>query len=214
MKKSIIVAALCCAGCAARPERADQMSVASHREEAARQRTEAERDYERFRPSVRASVPGTYVGPGDTPRAYPLELFSFDPTERAIADAERHLRHAREHEAAAAELERYEEAECRGFGPHTRAACPVLGPVTRIDDTAEGVRISFVDEPQARAMAALMRCHLAFARARGFRDAGDCPLYLSGIEIGQASGASVEVSSKAPAVAREIRVRSRMTSTR
>jgi hypothetical protein len=188
------------------------MSVAHHREEAARQRLEAEQDYQRFRPTASMSMPGSYVGAADAPRLYPLELFSFNPTERSLADAERHLRHAREHEAAATELERYEAAECHDFGPHTRAACPVLGPVARIEDTERGVRIWFADEAQARAMAALMRCHLAFARARGFQGAGDCPLYLRGVEIAAAGGAAVDVSSADAAVAQKIRVQSRLTS--
>jgi len=204
------VAACAAAACAAQSH-SRPLSVADHRAEASRERIEADQDYARFRPGATGSLPGAYAGPGE-PRLYPLDMLSFNSTERALDDAERHLRHAREHEVAATELERYEEVECRAFGPHTRAACPVLGPVTRIEDTADGVRIYFADDAEARAMAALMRCHLAFAQARGFRDAGDCPLYLPAIEIVATGGAAVEVRSADAAVAQKIRARSRLTS--
>jgi hypothetical protein len=130
----------------------------------------------------------------------------FNPTERALDEAERHLRHARAHELAAAELERFEAEACQSFGPHTRAACPVLGPALRVEDRSDGVRLHFGDEARARERAALMRCHLAFARARGFAGVGDCPLYLRGVEIVLAGGDSVDVRSGDAGVVRQIQL--------
>ena len=58
-----------------------------------------------------------------------------------------------------------------------------------------------------------MRCHLAFARARNFAGAPDCPLYLRGVEIGpSADDTAIEVRSKSPAVARTIREQSHQLS--
>jgi hypothetical protein len=197
--------------CAAPTVRPDDMSAARHRQEASRERLAAEADYQRFRPTARAGLSGPLAGSIDTPGLHPLELFPFNPTERALGDAERHLRHAREHEAAAAELERFEADACADFGPHTRAACPVLGPAVRVEDRADGVRFHFGDEGTAQAMAALMRCHLAFARARGFERAGDCPLYQRGVAIAVAGGDAVDVRSSDPEVVRNIQIDSHQT---
>jgi len=130
-----------------------------------------------------------------------------------VSDAERHLRHAREHEIAAVALEKYEEVECRNFAPQTRIACPLLGPVRLIEELADGVRIRMAEGAPVDAVLAHMRCHLAFARARGFADAGDCPLYMHGVDITASDdGRAIDVRSGDPTVVREIQRRSRLTS--
>lgn len=189
----------------------DEMSAAAHRREAARERMLAEEDYQRYQPTATAPMGG--LAPHDGPRLYPLDVYRFNPTEKAIDDAERHLRHAREHERAAAELERYEAAECKELAPRLRAACPLLGPVAAIDDLPDGVRIRYADATPVAPVLAQMRCHLAFARARAFADVGDCPLYMKGVIIAAApDGRAIDVRSDDAAVAREIQVRSRTTS--
>lgn len=191
----------------------EELSAAAHRQEAANERARAEDAFARFQPTARASMPGGPVGTTDAPRLYPLDLYPYNPTDRALADAERHLRHAREHEAAATALEGFEEAECRELSPKARAACPVLGPVAAIADRADGVHITFADGANVEATVAHMRCHLAFARARGWQDAGDCPLYMRGVEIAQSpDNKGIDVTSRDAAVAREIQVRSRLVS--
>jgi hypothetical protein len=86
--------------------------------------------------------------------------------------------------------------------------------VAAIEDRADGVRVRFADGAPVATIAAHMRCHLAFARARGFADAGDCPLYMRGAEIALAAdGRAVDVTSRDPAVAQAIQVTSRFTST-
>jgi hypothetical protein len=196
------------------PVRPEELSAAGHRQEAARERARAEDAFARYQPTARASMPTAPAGTTDGPRLYPLDLYPYNPTERAIADAERHLRHAREHEAAAAVLEGFEDAECRDLAPKARAACPVLAPVAAITDRADGVHIVFSAGAAVAATVAHMRCHLAFARARGFADAGDCPLYMRGVEIvASRDGGGVDVVSRDASVAREIQVRSRVVST-
>jgi len=194
--------------------RPDDMSAAAHREEAARERNRAEDAYARWQPNSRMPLPGAPVGSNDAPRMYPIDLYPFNPTDRALADAERHLRHAREHEAAATALEGFEDAECRDFAPKMRAACPVLGPIASIDDRADGVHIAFAAGAPVEALVAHMRCHLAFARTRAFSDVGDCPLYMRGVEIASSGdGHGVDVTSRDADVAREIQLRSRLSST-
>lgn len=188
----------------------DEMSAAEHRREAARERALAEADYARFQPTATQPMGGV-ASPHEGPRLYPIDVYRFNPTEKALDEAERHLRHAREHEAAAAALEQYEEAECTELSPKMRAACPLLGPVQAIDDLADGVRIRYAAGTPIAPVVAHMKCHLAFARARGWKDAGDCPLYMKGVAIAAASdGASIDVRSDDATVAREIQVRSRI----
>jgi hypothetical protein len=145
---------------------------------------------------------------------YPIDLYPYNPTDRALADAERHLRHAREHEQAAVALEGFEEAECREFAPQMRAACPLLGPVLAIEDRSDGVHFSLPADAPLQAIVAHMRCHLAFARARAFADVGDCPLYIRGVEIAlSADGRGIDVTSGDRAVVNAIQVSSRLSST-
>lgn len=192
----------------------DDLSAAGHREEAARERARAEDAYARWQPNARMPLPSAPISSSDAPRMYPIDLYPYNPTDRALADAERHLRHAREHEAAAVALEGFEDAECRDFAPKARAACPLLGPIAAVEDRAGGVRFILAAGAPIEAIAAHMRCHLAFSRTRGFTDAGDCPLYMRGVEIARsADGRGIDVTGRDPAVAREIQLQSRLSST-
>ncbi len=200
------------AACAASPAavKPDEMSAGAHRQEAARERMLAEEDYARYQP--RASAPIPQVPQPDGPRMYPLDLYRYNPTERAIGEAEQHLRHAREHEAAARALEQYEEADCGRLPPKVRAACPVLGPVQSVEELPDGVRIHLPPGAPRDTVLAHMRCHLAFARARGFGGVADCPLYMRGVEIAAGADAgAIELRSGDAETARQIRLRSRVT---
>jgi hypothetical protein len=184
----------------------DEMSAARHREEAAREATLARREGELYRPE--AARPSPFGDPLAKDYLYTVPLYN--PTEGHVAEAEKHRQHARQHEASASYLERFEEVECRHFPPASRAACPLLGPVVRIDDIEGGVRVTFKEGTRVDAVIAHMRCHYAFARARAFGEAAGCPLYLRGIEIRDAlDPMAVEIVSGDTKVAGEIRTRSR-----
>jgi hypothetical protein len=190
--------------------RSEDLSADAHRREAARERMLAEQNYEQFRPTASAALPGTWSSDG--PRLFPLDVYRFNPTDRALDDAQRHLQHAREHEAAAQALEQYEEQECRELPPKVRAACPMLGPVRAIEDLPDGVRIHFRDDEAVGPVLAHMRCHLAFARARAFAGVADCPLYLRGVTIAaSADGRAIDVRADDAATARAVQRGSRLT---
>jgi hypothetical protein len=160
----------------------DDMSAAQHREEAARENKAAHEHTKDYDP--RASVPSPFRPAGGTPSStYAFPLSVYNPTEVELRQADEHRAHARQHEKAAAALERFEAEECHGFPPAARAACPFLRPVTRIDDIEGGVRVTFAAGTPVHAVFAHMRCHYAYARARAFEDAASCPLYVRGIEI-------------------------------
>jgi hypothetical protein len=121
----------------------------------------------------------------------------YNPTEVELRRADEHRAHARQHEQAAQALERFEAAECVGFPPAARAACPLLRPVTRIDDLGDGVRVTFAPAAPVDAIFAHMRCHYAYARTRAFEDNASCPLYMRGVEIKRGQDPrSIEITTK------------------
>ena len=183
------------------------MSADQHRQQAARDAESARRARELYRPG--AARPDPLAAPiGITDGAYGVPVSN--PTEGHLAEADWYRRHAREHEKAAQSLEHSEQAECRDLAPASRAACPFLGPVTRIDDIEGGVRVTFKPGTRVDAIVAQMRCHYAFARARAFAQTATCPLYLRGIEIRRAADPSaVDIVSRDRDAAAEIRLRSR-----
>jgi hypothetical protein len=189
----LVAAAQACASSS--PVRDDDMSASRHRQTAARDEAIADSEA----------------------RAYEKHL-SGSPSDSAPDDrAEEHLRkaedlreHARQHAAAAVYLEQFEDDACAGIPPSARAACPLLGPLVRLDDVPGGVRATFVDASRVRSAIADMRCHYAFARARHFEEAVRCPLYVRGIEIRPGlDPRSVEIVARDEATVRLIRQRSR-----
>jgi hypothetical protein len=182
------------AGCA-RHElvRADDMSAAQHRAEAQRESHAAEQAARRDGPSM-------------TPRRSPSDSAVYDPNEHHQQEVMSQREHARQHAAAAEFLERFEDRECRDVPVASRAACPLLGPVTRLEDVPGGVRAWFASAKRVPAAMAEMRCHYAYARARHFDEAIGCPLYVRAIEIRQALDPSaIEIVSRDEKIARRIR---------
>jgi hypothetical protein len=186
--------------------RPDEMSAAAHHEEAQKESVAAQGEVERYRATGARPRPFADAAGGDYLYSVPV----YNPTDVHMAAAESHRDHARQHERAARYLERYEEYECRDFPPSSRAACPLLGPVVRVDDIAGGVRIKLEDGARVDATVAHMRCHYAFARARAFAETVSCPLYVRGIEIKKGlDPMSVEITTPDRAQVGELRRRSR-----
>lgn len=162
----------------------DDMSAAQHHDEAARENAFANQHTNEYAP--RAAVPSPFrPAEGAAANDYLFPLAAYNPTEVQLQRAEEHRAHAKEHEKAAQALERFEAAECLNLPPSTRAACPLLGPATRVDDITGGVRVWFAQGTRVDAVLAHMRCHYAYARARGFSEATSCPLYMRGVDIKQ-----------------------------
>ena len=188
--------------------RADDMSAEAHRAEA--QKESAAAGAERKVAETAPPPPNLSVSGGNNPQGYYFDANIYDTRNQHLARAQQLSAHAREHEAAAAALEKFEEAECREFPASTRAACPLLGPVVGITDVADGVRVEFATGTRADALLAHMRCHLAFAAARGFQDAAACPLYMKGVDVrATAVPTTIEIVGADRRVARDIQARSR-----
>jgi hypothetical protein len=134
-----------------------------------------------------------------------------DPAEDARFESRWHAEHARDHEAAAQALEQFEATECQGIAPLERTACPLLGPVTAIVDLPRGVRVQIESSVSVERTLTLLRCHYAFARARGFSPTlVSCPLYIRGIDIkASADGRAIEITGTTKRQAREVQKRVR-----
>ena len=186
-------AVLLLAGCASQElVRADEMSATQHRLEAQRETAAVPKEGDAG-PAAPAAEPGGY-----------------DWNAERRGDAERRREHARQHEAAAEFLEHFEDQACRHVPASSRAACPLLGPVTRLDDVPGGLRATFTSKTRAAAALAEMRCHQAYARARHFDEAIACALYVGDIEIRQAiDPRAIEIVSPHEKTVRLIRERGR-----
>jgi hypothetical protein len=194
--------------CAAREPnvKPTDMSASDHRAEAQHQKDLAQQDDSQYRPSASRVV--GLAPPGDaTGVAFPVEIYN--PTDSYLQKADEHRAHAKEHERAAAALEKFEDGQCKAFPERTRAACPLLGPVTKIDDVDRGVRVSFAPGTRVDAVVAHMRCHYAYAKAHGFDARVSCPLYMPGIEISPAGGTAVEIKVRKRDQVDELRARAR-----
>jgi len=161
----------------------DDMSAEAHHEKAQSEEQGAQKETQIARsdwppnePMNTAAVPDLY-----------LNQTAQDPKTMHLIRARYLEEHAREHERAAAQLEKFEDKECVNLPASKRAACPMLGPIVETKDIDGGVRIRYRDGTDVRAMLPLMRCHYAYARAHGFADNQDCPLYIRGEEFRAAS---------------------------
>jgi len=187
------VVALLLSGCAAHElVRADDMSATQHRQEAQREQAVADKE----------------AGAG--PAAPAAEAGSDDWSTERRRQAERRREHSRQHASAAEFLEQFEDRECRHVPAGSRAACPLLGPVVRIDDVPGGIRATFADRERVPTVIAEMRCHYAYARSRNFDETIGCPLYVRGIEIREGlDPRSIEIVSRDERISRLLRERGR-----
>ena len=169
--------------------RPDDMSAEAHRREAeghARWEAEHMRGYD---PEARVRH-GTPAPPGvvlprprydyrDTDLYF--EVREYNPTEVHRDRAKGHGKLAREHEHAARVLEEFEEAQCQAFPKETRGVCPLVAQVESLENVFGGVRVRLMGGANVNAALTHMRCHQAFARARGREGMDSCPLYMAGV---------------------------------
>lgn len=179
----VAVLALALLACASKPVRPDEMSASGHRAEAERERLKAAEHQSSFDPGASAPPPVRMGEAGEIPSlSYVQTVPAGNPTMHHLDEARAHLAHAREHEQAAAALERFEDTACAGVPPAERAACPLLGPVQAIDDVGDAVRLRYATGQPLEARARQLACQLAWARTRGF-PTSSCPISRKGVTV-------------------------------
>jgi len=187
-------------------------TAAAYRQQAAKESAASDRELTRANAANAApSPPNLSASGGNNPQGYYYDLSVYNVRNQHLARARELSEHAHQHEVLAAKLESFEEAECKQLPPSTRAACPLLGPVSKLVDLPSGVQVEFAPGTRVDAVLAHMRCHLAFAQAQGFEaSAAACPLYVRGIEIRAGSdGRTIDILSGDVKAAREIQARAR-----
>ena len=184
---TFIALLVACAGTApgARP---DDMSARQHRDQAQAHASSAQDHDRKYDPSQERPRPFTRA------RA---ETDALDnPTQVHRRHAADHRRHAEQHAEAAAELENFRAVECGKIPPATRAVCPLVGAVERVEDVHDGVRLVLFPDARTDAVVEHMRCHYAFGREPGRQGMDQCPLYVRDIRIERgADGRSVTITS-------------------
>ena len=187
----------------------DGMSAAEHQQQAQIDTAKAQVEVERASRGA-PPLPNPTTMPANNPEGYYYPVDTYNPAAEHLARARQLEGHAREHRALAAKLEVFAQDECRGFPPETRASCPLLGPVQQIIDIKNGVRVMFKPNTRVDAVAAHMRCHLAYAQVYGFDTVEACPLYLKGLQVHVSpDGKAIDLTSADPRTADMIRVRTR-----
>lgn len=186
------------AACAGREVAVDETTVSGHEQEAQLERKKAQAQQAAYDPrkEQRHEVPAAMPGEG---RA--TMLVTVNPTQEHLSRAEAHRKHALEHELAAIKLQAFEDAACRPVAAADRASCPTL-ITTAIEKLPQGIRLRCAPE-QVDKLVAEMRCHLAFAKARGYDSPLLCPFALPGVAANpdpQRQG--VDLTADAPATVR------------
>ena len=204
----VFMVATMSAGCAGsgRSVRPDEMSADAHRREAAKVSEQANAEAAR----TKAPPPNQAANPSGNPEGYYSPVNRQTPEAAQEAHARRLKAHARQHLNAARYLETSEDAACRSTPAAERAACPLLGPANTVQDIPGGVRVFLAGGARVEAILEHMRCHLAYARTRGFEEVADCPLYVRGVDIARGPGeGSIDIVSAGnnAKVADEIRLR-------
>jgi hypothetical protein len=131
----------------------------------------------------------------------------YNPTVDHLRAAEAHLRVAHQHTQAALEQQRFEDEACATLSTQARASCPLVsGAVQTVEEIRGGVRLHLKPGSNGAELIARMRCHLAFARARGFEGLSGCPLYYrsAGVDL-VGLGEVIEVRATETAAAAAIR---------
>jgi hypothetical protein len=171
-------AALALAGCAHTAD--DQLTAVEHRTAAEEHKAKGERAAAEYEPGLDVKVParGPFI---DSPNG---GLTTYNPTADRLIEADREMRRASEHLAAARRLEAFEDAACREIPPAERSSCPLLASwISVVRETTTGLEFDLKPTIDGRDTHRRLECHLAWARANGF-ERPSCPLFLPGLKLG------------------------------
>lgn len=170
--------AMALVSCGAPDVKVDETTEEGHKAEAATERKEARLDKAQYDPGaeqLREIGPSGPVGMEGAPGI----LVTVNPTASHLADAEAHTRHAKQHEQAAAQLQKFEDGACQGIAPSERMSCPTLLSDAMVTLT-NGVRLHTGPKRLPKVLA-YMRCHLSFAHAHGYHEEELCPFAIRNV---------------------------------
>lgn len=180
-------------GCASTPgAKPEDMSAKAHEEAAAKEAEMAQELAAKAASEEQASV-GLNA--------------SASPAEAAEQQAERHLKHAQDHLAAAEALGSAKEEACRSLPTGAQESCPLLGPVVMTEPTTNGALIAVRQGTNVKLLIAEIRCHIAVANVEGRQGMSHCPLYVPGVEVRQVAPTVIELTTTGKANIEELQKR-------
>lgn len=182
----------------------EEMTAAEHRAEALRHAERSKQEEAMYQPGADVRYPSR------TPFSEPGgDWVAYNPAEHHLDRADRELRAAAAHAAAATKLEAFEDEACRAIPPAARAACPLLASwVTQVQETGDGLRLVLKGSVDGEATTRQLNCHLAYAYASGF-DRPSCPLFVKGMEIRLAQPGVIEMTARDRGVVQKLKAEAR-----
>ncbi len=188
--------------------RATERTAAEHRSDAARHQEAARNAREQV--VTDGSQLATLNAPGRQPAGQPdAALTAYTPRQEHLEHADRELREANEHLAAAKSLLAFEDEACAGLSAGERSSCPLFAStVSRVEPTREGFTLAFRSDLDADQSYRRLRCHLAYANARGF-DRPSCPLFVKGTRLEAVKPVGIAFVGESPEVAELLRAQAR-----
>jgi len=205
-----------CAGSHVSGTEPEEMTHEEHIKAAEKEEQLADREEEKYNPSEtafkhREPMP-IGVESSESPsvaHAHTIPAGTYNPTENFKKMAELHKEHAKIHEQAARELEKFKSDACDGIPVKDRKHCPLLGPVARVENISSGARLYLHKGADLKNILALSRCHYAFGLNYGHDNMPFCPLYLKELDIsGSEEQNYLEITSRNDEVVKEIQSRS------
>lgn len=165
-------------GCGGPQDPADEhLTAEEHEREAAQEEAEADEHVAEYDPDARQPTAGGMANPD----FHGLDVYN--PTAGEIVEAEEHREHAAAHREQAQALRDFEEAECANFPPASRASCPLLLGLEEVVEIDGGMRLRFGEGVDHSSVVDHVRCHIAFAAARGLAGISHCALYVPGVRV-------------------------------
>jgi len=168
----------------------------------------------------KARVEEAKVDPSDVMRAAPhtpgnqlvgndVPFEPYNPSEEHVAAADRELREANEHFAAADKLLAFEDKACTGLSAGERSSCPLFASsVNHVTWIKDGFRLNFTRAADMQSTYRRLSCHLAYAIAAGF-DRPSCPLFIKGTTLRKEGADGLEFAGDSAQVADALRAQAR-----
>lgn len=134
---------------------------------------------------------------------------TYNPTSDHLAKADREMRLANEHLAAANTLRAFENQACAGLAAGERASCPLLASsVSRVRSTPRGFLLTIRADADVGLTYRRLNCHLAYAVSTGF-DRPSCPLFVKGLTLSRDGESDIVFTGENPVVAEALKVQAR-----
>jgi len=196
--------ALLALGCGGPQDPADEhLTAEEHEQQAAQEEAEAAEHEAAYDPDARHPT----AGGAQNPEFHGLDVYN--PTTGQLVEAEEHREHAQAHRAQAEALREFEDAECANFPPASRASCPLLLGLEEVVEIDGGMQLRFADGVDHSSVVDHVRCHIAFAAARGTAGISHCALYVPGVRVeidGQDVSLVTDEDDQVPDLRRRVRL--------